>query len=67
MKAITKKNSTQRAEGTNPTISIRMLEKMESLTEAKLRIWDTACSKKYLLFITSYLRESNSIIIMFEF
>ena len=55
------------AEDTNPTISIRILEKIDSLTEAKLRIWDTAGSKKYLLFTTSYLRESNGIIIVFYF
>ena len=57
-------------EGTNPTISVGILEKnvkIDSLTETKLSIWDTAGSKKYLLFTTSYLRESNSIIIVLDF
>ena len=57
-------------EGTNPTISVGILEKnvkIDSLTEAKLSIWDTAGSEKYLSFTASYLRESNGIIIVFDF
>ena len=57
-------------EGTNPTISVGILEKsikIDSLTEAKLSIWDTAGSEKYLSFTTNYLRESNGIILVFDF
>ena len=46
---------------------LEKIAKIDSLTEAKLRIWDKAGSKKYLLFTTSYLRESNGIIIVFDF
>ena len=57
-------------EGSNPTISVGIFEKsikIDSFTEAKLSIWDTAGSEKYLSFTKSYLRESNGIILVFDF
>ena len=57
-------------EGTNPTINVGILEKsikIDSFTEVKFSIWDTAGAEKYISFTKGYLRESNGIIIVFDF
>ena len=56
--------------GTNPTINVEIQEKtikIDAFTEAKLSIWDTAGAEQYLSFTKGYLRESNGIIIVFDF
>ena len=56
--------------GTNPTINVEIKEKtikIDAFTEAKLSIWDTAGAEQYLSFTKGYLRESNGIIIVFDF
>ena len=56
--------------GTNPTINVAIQEKtikIDAFTEAKLSIWDTAGAEQYLSFTKGYLRESNGIIIVFDF
>ena len=57
-------------EGTNPTINVGILEKtikIDSFTEVKLSIWDTAGAEKYISFTKGYLRESNGVIVVFDF
>ena len=57
-------------EGTNPTINVGILEKsikIDSFTEVKFSIWDTAGAEKYISFTKGYLRESNGVIIVFDF
>lgn len=57
-------------EGTNPTINVSIQEKIikiDPFTEAKLNIWDTAGAEKYLSFTKGYLRDSNGIILVFDF
>ena len=57
-------------EGTNPTINVGIQEKtikIDSFTEVKLSIWDTAGAEKYISFTKGYLRESNGVIVVFDF
>lgn len=57
-------------EGTNPTINVGIQEKtikIDSFTEVKLCIWDTAGAEKYISFTKGYLRESNGVIVVFDF
>ena len=65
MKAYYEEKFDPEGRGHNPDNQYQNIIKIDSLIKAKLRIFDTAGSKKYLLFTTSYLRESNGIILVF--
>ena len=57
-------------QGTGPTLNVEVKEKIikiDAFTEAKLSIWDTAGAEQYVSFTKNYIRESNGIIIVFDF
>ena len=56
--------------GNGPTLNAEVKEKtikIDAFTETKLSIWDTAGAEQYISFTKNYIRESNGIIIVFDF
>ena len=54
----------------SPTLNVEIKEKtikIDAFTEAKLSIWDTAGAEQYASITKNYIRESNGIIIVFDY